>query len=208
MNNGTKPRTTIILLLSYFQLQIISLLVLLPSTVSSFSLSTMSGSGSGSGSGSDHPVNVKLRELGIVLKDPPAPKGNYVAAVRTGNLIHICGHIPQKEDGTLHTGTLGKELTVEDGYESAKACATNILATISKYLNGDWSKLVQVVKVVGFVQCTPEFEQQPAVINGASDFFVQVLGKNVGMHARSAVGTNALPLNIATEVECIVEIKD
>lgn len=155
-----------------------------------------------------HPIDNRLRELGITLQDPPEPKGNYVAVVRTGNLLHVCGHIPQKDDGTFHKGTLGKELDVDQGYQSARQCAINILATVSKYLQGDWSKLVKIVKVVGFVQCTPEFENQPSVINGASDLFVQVLGKDIGAHARSAVGTNALPLNIATEVECIVEIKD
>lgn len=150
----------------------------------------------------------RLKELGITLKEPPSPKGNYVSCVRTGNLLHVCGHIPQKEDGSLHTGKLGKDLTVEQGYQSARACAINIFATLQQQLNGDWSKIRKIVKVVGFVQSADDFHQQPAVINGASDLFVEVLGKDIGQHARSAVGTNALPLNIATEVECIVELED
>jgi enamine deaminase RidA (YjgF/YER057c/UK114 family) len=120
----------------------------------------------------------------------------------------LSGHLPQKTDGTIWTGKLGTDLTVEEGYESAKCCGIQLLATLSQYLEGDWSRVVRIVKLVGFVQCANDFHQQPAVINGASDLMVQVFGDKVGMHARSAVGTNALPLNIATEVECIVEINN
>jgi len=162
---------------------------------------------------SAHPVNQRLEEMGITLNEPTTPKGNYALVVKTGNLLHLSGHIPQREDGTLCTGKLSTSsgdgfLTVEEGYQSARYCAIQLCATLSDYLKGDWSRLVRVVKLVGFVQCTDDFQQQPAVINGASDFMVEVFGKDVGMHARSAVGTNALPLGIATEVECIVEIKD
>jgi enamine deaminase RidA (YjgF/YER057c/UK114 family) len=130
-------------------------------------------------------------------------------AVRTGDLLHFSGHVPQKADGSLWTGKVGGDLlTVEQGYESARCCAIQLLATLQQQVGGDWSRVVRVVKVVGFVQCTDDFHHQPSVINGASDLLVQVLGPEVGKHARSAVGTNALPLNIATEVECIVEIQD
>jgi len=151
-------------------------------------------------------VASRLQKLGIKLLQPPSPKGNYVLCVRSGNLLHLCGHVPQKEDGTLIRGTLGKDLTVEEGYASARQCAINILSTLSHELSGDWTLLVRVVKIVGFVNCTNEFDQQPAVINGASDLLVEVLG-DAGVHARSAVGSNALPLGIATEVECIVEVR-
>ena len=158
---------------------------------------------------SQHAVAQKLEQLGITLPPPTTPKGNYCLAVRTGNLVHLSGHIPLQPDGkTLYTGTLGNDLTVEQGYAAARACAIQLLATLKAQIEGDWSRVVRIVKLVGFVQCTPDFDQQPAVMNGASDLFVEVFGKDVGMHARSAVGTNALPLNIATEVECIVEIKD
>jgi enamine deaminase RidA (YjgF/YER057c/UK114 family) len=106
----------------------------------------------------------------------------------------------------LIKGKLGKDLTVDQGYNSAKTCAINILGTIQSVV-GTLDKVVKIVKIVGFVNCTDDFEQQPAVINGASDFFVEVFGEK-GKHARSAVGTNALPLGIATEVECIVEIEE
>jgi len=109
---------------------------------------------------------------------------------------------------TMVKGTLGKDLTIEQGYQAAEACGIQILATLHSYLNGDWSKVKQIVKIVGFVACTDDFEDQPSVVNGVSDLMVKVFGPDIGRHARSAVGTNALPLNIATEIECIVEISD
>lgn len=130
--------------------------------------------------------------------------GNYVSFVRIGNLLHLSGHIPATENGLIK-GKLGSTLSVEEGYKSAKTCAINILATLQEEL-GTLDNVKQIVKIVGFVACTDDFEQQPNVINGASDFFVEVFGEK-GNHARSAVGTNALPLGIATEVECIVEIE-
>jgi enamine deaminase RidA (YjgF/YER057c/UK114 family) len=161
-----------------------------------------------SSSNSGLAVNDRLKELGISLPDPSTPKGNYALVVRTGNLLHFSGHVPQKQDGSLWTGKVGCDLTVEQGYQSARCCAIQLLATLQREVQGDWSRVVRIVKIVGFVQCTDDFHQQPSVINGASDLFVQVLGETVGKHARSAVGTNALPLNIATEVECIVEIQE
>jgi enamine deaminase RidA (YjgF/YER057c/UK114 family) len=152
-------------------------------------------------------IDRKLKELGITIRDPPAPKGNYVSCVRTGNLLHLCGHIPQKDDGTLICGRLGQDLTVEQGYESARVCAMNILNTLHKELDGDLSRVARIVKLVGFVNSASDFHQQPAVINGASDLFGEVFG-SAGLHARSAVGSNVLPLGIATEVEAIVEIRD
>ena len=149
-------------------------------------------------------ITDKLRELQITLPIPPEPKGNYVSSVRVGNCLHICGHIPQHEGG-LVKGKIGKDLTKEEGYRSARFCAINILGTIQKEL-GTLDRVTRIVKVVGFVNCTEDFIEQPAVINGASDLFVEVFGEK-GRHARSAVGSNALPLGIATEVECIVEIE-
>ena len=164
--------------------------------VNSFAMPTMSMS-----------VADKLQSMGVTIRDAPSPKGNYISCVRTGNLLHLCGHIPQKDDGTLCIGRLGEDMTVEEGYESAKWCAINIVNTLHKELDGDWDRVVRVVKVVGFVNSANDFQQQPAVINGASDFFGEVFGPK-GIHARSAVGSNTLPLGIATEVEAIIEIKD
>jgi enamine deaminase RidA (YjgF/YER057c/UK114 family) len=130
--------------------------------------------------------------------------GNYVSSVRVGNILHLSGHIPVTSDGLIK-GKLGSTLTVQEGYQSARTCAINILATLQNEL-GTLDRVKRVVKIVGFVACTDDFDQQPSVINGASDFLVEVFGEK-GHHARSAVGTNALPLGIATEVECIVEVE-
>lgn len=132
--------------------------------------------------------------------------GNYISCVKVGNTIHVCGHIPQKADGDLIKGKLGGNLSIEEGYASARTCAINILGTLQQEL-GSLEKVKKVIKMVGFVNCTDDFTQQPAVINGASDLFVEVFGEK-GVHARSAVGSNALPLGIATEVECIVLIEE
>ncbi len=134
-------------------------------------------------------------------------KGNYTSCVRVGNMLHLCGHIPQKENGDLIKGKVGDNLSVEEGYQSARTCSINILGTLSKELDS-LDKVKQVVKLVGFVNCTDDFTQQSSVINGASDLFVEVFGTSIGLHARSAVGTNALPLGIATEVECIVLVDE
>lgn len=156
---------------------------------------------------SNNNVADKLKSMGIIIREAPPPKGNYISCVRSGNVLHLCGHIPQTDDGILITGRLGQDLTVEQGYESARWCAINILNTLHKELGGDWDRVVRVVKVVGFVNSADDFQQQPAVINGASDLFGEVFGPK-GIHARSAVGSNTLPLGIATEVEAIVEIQD
>lgn len=150
-------------------------------------------------------IEEKLNLMKVEIPPPTAPKGNYCLYVKQGNVLHICGHIPSTSNGLIK-GKVGKDLNVEQGYESAKTCAINILGTIQSAI-GTLDKVVRIVKIVGFVNCTDDFEQQPAVINGASDFFVEVFGEK-GKHARSAVGTNALPLGIATEVECIVEVEE
>jgi len=149
-----------------------------------------------------------LAKLNLVLPAPSTPKGNYVQCVPVNdNLLHLCGHIPtNSETGELITGKVGKDLSVEEGYEAAKACALAIISTLQNFLGkGQLDRVKRIVKVVGFVNCTDDFTQQPSVINGASDLFGAVFGER-GKHARSAVGTNALPLNVATEVECIVEL--
>jgi enamine deaminase RidA (YjgF/YER057c/UK114 family) len=153
-------------------------------------------------------VAEKLEALGIPMRDPSTPTGNYVLCVRSGNLLYICGHNPIQEDNSLMCGTLGKDFSTDEGYEAARWCAINILYTLNSELKGDWSRVKQIVKVVGFVNSTSDFTLHPAVINGASDLFADVFGPSVGRHARSAVGMISLPFGIATEVECIVEIKD
>jgi len=153
-------------------------------------------------------IDEKLVSLGITIPIPTSPKGNYVSVVTVGNgtLLHLCGHLPRNiSDDSLVIGKVGKDLTIEEGYASARLCAIQILGTLKQELGGNLERVIRIVKVVGFVNCTDDFIQIPAVINGASDLFAQVFGEK-GKHARSAVGSCSLPFGVATEVECIVEV--
>jgi len=148
----------------------------------------------------------KLKELNIQLFEPAKPIANYVKAVRTGNLLFVAGHGPTKADGTNITGKVGKDLTTEQGYDAARQTAIAILSTLKAEL-GDLNKVKRIVKVLGMVNCTENFTDQPKVINGFSDLMVSVFGEK-GKHARSAVGMYALPMNISVEVELIVEVEN
>ena len=151
-------------------------------------------------------IEAKLKEMGIELPPAVKPVANYVPAVRTGNLVFLSGHGPHKADGSLITGKVGSDLTTEQGYEAARRIAIGLLGSLKAAI-GDLDKVKQVVKLLGLVNCRPDFADQPKVINGASDLLVEVFGDK-GKHARSAVGTNALPLNIAVEIEVIIEVED
>ena len=148
----------------------------------------------------------KLESLGITLKEPSKPVANYVNAVRSGNLLFLAGKGPRTPEGNLITGKLGADLTVEEGYEAARAVAILQLAVLKTEL-GDLSKVKRIVKVLGMVNTTPEFTDHPEVINGFSDLMVEVFGEK-GKHARAAVGMGSLPRNIAVEIEMIVEVGD
>jgi enamine deaminase RidA (YjgF/YER057c/UK114 family) len=148
----------------------------------------------------------KLKELNVELFTPGKPIANYVKAVRTGNLLFLAGHGPTKADGSNITGKVGKDLTIEQGYEAAKQTAIALLSTIKAEI-GDLNKVKRIVKVNGWVNCPAEFTDQPKVINGCSDLLVAVFGDK-GKHARAALGANALPSNIAVEIEMVVELED
>jgi enamine deaminase RidA (YjgF/YER057c/UK114 family) len=149
-------------------------------------------------------VEKRLKDMGIELPPAVTPVANYVPAVRSGNLVFLSGHGPFNEDGALITGKVGADLTTEQGYAAARRIAIGLLGSLKAAI-GDLDKVQRVVKLLGLVNCPPDFGDQPKVINGASDFLVEVFGDK-GKHARSAVGTNALPMNIAAEIEMIVEI--
>jgi enamine deaminase RidA (YjgF/YER057c/UK114 family) len=129
-----------------------------------------------------------------------------VKYVRSGNLLFLAGHGPTKADGTNITGKVGKDLTIEQGYEAAKITALSLIATLKDALGGDLSKVKRFVKVNGYVNCLPDFTEQPKVINGCSDLLVAVFGEK-GKHARAAMGMVALPNNIAVEIELVVEVE-
>jgi len=151
-------------------------------------------------------IDARLKELGISLPEPPTPRANYVGYVITGNLIFTAGQIPLRDGKTEFVGKLGRDMTVEQGYEAAKLCAINVLAQIKVALGGDLDRIVRCVKLTGFVNSAPDFGDQPKVINGASDLIVAVLGDK-GKHARSAVGMGGLPMGVSTEVEGIFEFR-
>jgi enamine deaminase RidA (YjgF/YER057c/UK114 family) len=148
----------------------------------------------------------KLKALDIQLIAPTKPSASYVKAVRTGNLLFLSGHGPNKADGTSITGKVGKDLSVEEGNAAARQAGISILSTIKNEI-GDLNKVKRIVKVLGMVNCTSDFTDQPKVMNGFSDLMVEVFGDK-GKHARSAVGMNALPSNIAVEIEIVIELED
>jgi enamine deaminase RidA (YjgF/YER057c/UK114 family) len=147
----------------------------------------------------------RLQEKGFRLPAPPKPLANYVTAVRTGNLVFLSGHGPFREDGTLITGRVGSDLTLEQGYEASQRTVLLLLASLKATI-GNLDKIRRVVKILGMVNCTADFVEQPKVINGASDLLVQVFGER-GKHARSAIGVHVLPFNTPVEIEMIVEIE-
>ncbi|MFY0679155.1 MAG: RidA family protein [Thalassovita sp.] len=150
-------------------------------------------------------IEQRLAELGVTLPDAPAPAANYVPFVQVGDLVHVSGQISNNADGFI-TGKVGADLTAEEGAAAAKTCAISLLAQAKAACGGDLDRLVRVVKLVGFVNSTPDFEQQPVVVNGASDFMVEALGDK-GRHARSAVSAGSLPFGVAVEIEAIFQIK-
>jgi enamine deaminase RidA (YjgF/YER057c/UK114 family) len=151
-------------------------------------------------------VEDRLAELGLTLPEVAAPVAAYVPAVRTGNLIYTSGQLPMVNGALPETGTVGANVTVDRANELASICALNAMAAI-KSLIGDLDKVQRVVKVVGFVNSAPDFINQPAVVNGASNVLLAAFG-DAGIHARSAVGVVSLPLDSPVEVELIVEVAD
>ncbi len=152
-----------------------------------------------------HPIESRLSEMGITLPVAPAPAANYVPFVVTGNTVYISGQISQTADGLI-TGRLGADMDVAQGAVAAKSCAISLLSQLRAACGGDFGRVVRAVKLTGFVNSTPEFTDQPKVINGASDFLVAVMG-DAGRHARSAVSATSLPLGVAVEIEGIFELK-
>lgn len=149
-------------------------------------------------------IETRLAELGVTLPDAPAPAANYVPWVISGNTVFISGQISQNANGMIK-GKLGADLTIEDGAEAAKCCAISLLAQLKAATGGKIDRMVRLVKLVGFVNSTADFTDQPKVINGASDFFVAALG-DAGRHARSAVSAASLPFGVAVEIEAFFEI--
>ncbi|MFM7151816.1 MAG: RidA family protein [Gemmataceae bacterium] len=148
----------------------------------------------------------RLKELGLTLPSVTTPRATLVPAVRVGELLHVSGHLPPPIDGKPQVGKVGKDFTLEQGQEAARNIGLVILAVVRREL-GSLDKVVRLVKTFGMVNCTPEFTQQPQVINGFSDLMVQVFGEKSGKGARSAVGMASLPAGAPVEVECIFQVR-
>jgi enamine deaminase RidA (YjgF/YER057c/UK114 family) len=153
-------------------------------------------------------IDNRLEELGITLPVPAAPVATYVGYVQTGNLVSVSGNLPFDLNGQLlYKGKVGAEISMEDAQLAARQCAINIIAQMKDACDGNLDRVKRVVRLGGFVNCTDGYENQPFVINGASDLMVEVFGDK-GRHSRAAVGTNALPLGTSVEVDCMFEIED
>lgn len=148
----------------------------------------------------------RIKELGITLPESPSPVANYIPVVKTGNLIYLSGVGPaDKPDGTSYTGKLGKDLSIDEGYDAARLTAVNIISRLNGFLD-DLDQIKQIVKVLSMVNATPDFLDPPAVTNGCSDLLVEVFGDK-GRHARSAIGVATLPGGMPIEIELIAEIE-
>ncbi len=150
-------------------------------------------------------IEARLKTLGIVLPIPGKPAANYVPFVVTGKLLFLSGQVPMTTEGVKFVGKVGREYSIEEGQQAARICAINLLGAALAAV-GDLDRIQRIVKLVGFVNATPDFPDVHKVVNGASDLFTEVLGDQKGKHARSAIGMGTLPLGVAVEVEAIAEI--
>ena len=148
----------------------------------------------------------KLKDLGIVLPDAAAPAANYVPYVRIGNMLFVSGQISQNLDGLI-VGQLGKNFSLDEGYQAARFCGLALISQVKSACDGDLSQLKRVVRLGGFVNASSDFTDHPKVINGASDLMVEIFGQK-GTHARAAVGSSSLPLGVAVEVDGIFELNE
>ena len=151
-------------------------------------------------------IEDRINQLGYTLPDEAAPGGNYVpaVAVAAAGLVFTAGHVARRPDGSFVTGKLGADVSIEEGYEAARLTALNLLGSLKAEI-GDLDKVQRVVKLLCMVNSTPDFDQPPAVANGASDFLIEVFGEK-GRHARSAVGMATLPNGVCVEIEMIVQV--
>ena len=153
-----------------------------------------------------HLFEENIKNLGLNIPELPKALANYVPYKIVGKTMYISGQAPVKNGELIYKGKVGSDITVEDGIEAARLCVINIIAAVKTGLEGDWSKLDSFVKLTGYVNCQDTFTDQPKIINGASDMLVEIFADQ-GRHSRVAVGSNALPLGIAVEIDAIVQLK-
>jgi len=153
-----------------------------------------------------HLFEENIKNLGLNIPDLPKALANYVPYKIVDKTMYISGQAPVQNGELIYKGKVGSDITAEDGIEAAKLCVINIIAAVNTGLKGDWDKLDSFVKLTGYVNCQDNFTDQPKIINGASDMLVDIFGDQ-GRHTRVAVGSNALPLGIAVEIDAIVQLK-
>ena len=153
-----------------------------------------------------HLFEENIKNLGLNIPDLPKALANYVPYKIVDKTMYISGQAPVQNGELIYKGKVGSDITAEDGIEAAKLCVINIIAAVNTGLEGDWDKLDSFVKLTGYVNCQDNFTDQPKIINGASDMLVDIFGDQ-GRHTRVAVGSNALPLGIAVEIDAIVQLK-
>ena len=153
-----------------------------------------------------HDPEARLEQLGIALYEPPARAGNYVGAVRTGNLVYVAGHGPRKPEGGYVVGKIGRDLDLEQAQQAARLTVIDMLSSLKAEI-GTLSRITRVIKVTGMINAVDSFGEHPQVMNGASDLLVDVFGA-AGRHARNSVGVSSLPIGTPIEIDMVVEIKN
>ncbi|MDC0044934.1 RidA family protein [Pelagibacteraceae bacterium] len=153
-----------------------------------------------------HLFEENIKQLGIIIPDMPAPLANYVPYKVSDNIVYVSGQGPAVNGELIYKGKVNEDISIEDGIKASELCCINIIAALKKSINGDWNRLDGFLKLGGFVNCKDDFFDQPKIINGASDLLVKIFGDQ-GRHARFAVGSNALPMNISVEIDAIIKIK-
>ena len=153
-----------------------------------------------------HLFDENIKNLGLNIPELPKALANYVPFKIVGKTMYISGQAPVRNGEMIYKGKVGSDISIEDGVQAAKLCVINIISALKTGIEGDWDKLDSFVKLTGFVNCQDNFTEQPKIINGASDMLVEIFGDQ-GRHARVAVGSNALPLGIAVEIDAIVQLK-
>ena len=153
-----------------------------------------------------HVFEKNIKDLGLIIPEPPSAVANYVPYKIIDNLVYVSGQAPSKNGKIVYSGKVGEKITDEEGVIAAQLCCMNIIAALKKSIDNDWDKLDNFVKLGGFVNCNSNYTNQPLIINGASDLLVSIFGDK-GRHTRFAVGSNSLPLGISVEVDAIIKIK-
>lgn len=151
-------------------------------------------------------IESRLKDLGVVLSEPAKPVASYVGFVKQDNLVYVSGQLPFENGELNHKGLLGRDISIDAAAAAARLCAINILAQVKVACDGDLERIVRCVRLGGFVASTPDFVDQPKIVNGASDFIGEALGER-GVHARAAVGVASLPLNVCVEIEGLFAVQ-